>query len=193
MKAIKVKVEISARHVHLSQPDLEKLFGKDYKLEPIKELSQEGEFAAKETITLIGPKRKIENFRIVGPVRKKTQVELAYTDCFYLGIDAPLRLSGDLAGSGKAKLIGPVGEVDLEEGVIVAKRHLHINQQEADKLGLKNDDVVKVKVKGERGLVFDNVIVRIKPTFRMSVHLDTDEANAAGLGKVCGFGELLIE
>ncbi len=189
---MKVRVEISARHVHLSQADLEKLFGIGYQLKKIKDLSQEGEFAAEETITLVGPKRKLENLRVVGPARQATQVELAYTDAFSLGIDAPLRLSGDLEGSAGAKLIGPAGEVELKEGVIVAKRHLHINPSEAAELGIKNNDVVKVAVGGERGLVFDNVVVRIKPTFHASVHLDTDEANAAGLGKVCGFGELLL-
>lgn len=193
MKNIKVKVEISARHVHLSQSDLEKLFGAGYQLKNIKDLSQEGEFAAEETVALVGPKRKLENLRVVGPVRSATQVELAYTDTFSLGIDAPLRLSGDVAGSAGAKLIGPAGEVDLVEGVIVAKRHLHINQKEADELGLENDDLVKVAVEGERGLVFENVMVRIKPNFHMSVHLDTDEANASGCGRVCGFGELILE
>jgi putative phosphotransacetylase len=193
MKNIKVKVEISARHMHISQKDVDKLFGAGYKLKPIKELSQEGEFAAQETVTLVGLKRKLENFRIVGPARSETQIELAYTDCFSLGIEAPLRLSGDIEGSAGAKLIGPAGEVELKEGVIVAKRHLHINQSEADKLGLKNDDAVKAKIAGERGLIFDNVIVRIKDNFKMSVHVDTDEANAAGLGRVCGYGELILE
>lgn len=193
MKKIKVKVEISARHVHLSQAHLDKLFGADYKLKPIKELSQEGEFAAEETVALAGPKRQLDKLRIVGPARSKTQVELAYTDAFSLGIEAPLRLSGDIEGSAGAKLVGPAGEVELKEGVIVAKRHLHINQAEADKLGLKNDDLVKVKVIGERGLVFENIVVRIKDNFKMSAHVDTDEANAAGLGRVCGFGELLPE
>lgn len=193
MKNIKVKVEISAHHAHLSQTDLEKLFGAGYKLKPAKELSQEGEFAAEETVILAGSKRQLERLRIVGPARSETQIELAYTDCFSLGIEAPLRLSGDIDGSAGAKLIGPAGEVELKEGVIVAKRHLHVNQGEADKLGLKNDDVVKVKVAAERGLIFDNVIVRIKDNFKMSVHVDTDEANAAGLGRVCGYGELILE
>ena len=193
MKNIKVKVEISARHIHLSQSDLEKLFGAGYELKNIKDLSQEGEFAAEETVTLVGPKRKLENLRVVGPVRQATQAELAYTDTFSLGIDAPLRISGDVAGSAGAKLIGPAGKVDLKEGVIVAKRHLHINQKEADKLGFKNDDVVKVAVGGERGLIFDNIVVRIKPNFHISVHLDTDEANASGCGKICSFGELILE
>lgn len=189
---IKVKVEISARHAHLCQADLEKLFGKGYRLKSIKELSQEGEFAAEETVALVGPKKKLENLRIVGPVRSETQVELSHTDCFSLGIDAPLRLSGDVEGSAGAKLVGSVGEVDLKEGVIVAKRHLHLNSEEAKKLNLKNDDLVRVKVGGERGLIFDNVVVRIKSNFKMSVHIDTDEANAAGLGRVCGFGELIL-
>ena len=192
MKNIKVKVEVSARHVHLCQADLEKLFGAGYQLKDVKNLSQEGEFAAEEKITLVGPKKQIE-MRVVGPVRQATQVELAYTDAFSLGIEAPLRVSGDVAGSGGAKLIGPAGEVDLKEGVIVAKRHLHINQKEADELGLKIDDLVKVAVTGERGLIFENIVVRIKPNFHMSVHIDTDEANASGLGKVCGFGELILE
>jgi len=193
MKTVKVKVEISARHVHLSQPDLEKLFGAGYVLKNVKDLSQEGEFAAEENVTLVGPKRKLENLRVVGPVRSATQVELAYTDTFSLGIDAPLRISGDVAGSAGAKIIGPAGEVDLPEGVLVAKRHLHINQKEADELGLKNDDLVKVKVAGDRGLIFENVVVRIKPNFHISIHIDTDEANASGCGKVCSFGELILE
>ncbi len=193
MKTEKVKVEISARHLHLSQTDLEKLFGAGYVLKKLKDLSQEGEFAAEETVTLVGPKRKLENLRVVGPVRPATQIEIAYTDAFFLGIDAPLRLSGNIAGSAGAKIIGPVGEIDLAEGVIVAKRHLHINQKEADELGIKNDNLAKVKVDGERGLIFDNVVVRIKPTFHTSVHIDTDEANACGCGKVCSFGELILE
>jgi putative phosphotransacetylase len=192
METKKVKVEVSARHVHLSQKDLEKLFGVGHKLKKIKDLSQEGEFAAEETVTLVGPKRKMENLRVVGPMRPATQVELAYTDAFSLGIDAPLRISGNVAGSAPAKLIGPAGEVNLVEGVIVAKRHLHLNEKEAKKLNLKNDDLVRVKVGKERGLIFENVVVRIKPNFKISVHLDTDEANAAGLGRVCGFGELIM-
>lgn len=193
MKNIKIKVEVSARHAHLSKVDLEKLFGEGYELKPTKELSQEGEFAAEETVTLVGPKRSLEKLRIVGPARSETQVELAYTDCFSLGIEAPLRLSGDVEGSAGAKLAGPAGEADLDEGVIAAKRHLHLNEKEAKRLNLKNDDSVRVKVGGERGLIFDNVAVRIKSNFKMSVHIDTDEANAAGLGKVCGFGELILE
>jgi putative phosphotransacetylase len=189
----KVRVEISARHIHLSQADLEKLFGAGYKLKSAKDLSQEGEFAAEETVTLVGPKRELKNLRVVGPVRSATQVELAYTDAFSVGLDAPLRLSGDVSGSARAKLIGPAGEMALKEGVIVAKRHLHVNQKEADELGLQTNDLVKVAVAGERGLVFDNVVVRIKPNFHMSVHIDTDEANASGCGKVCSFGELILE
>jgi putative phosphotransacetylase len=191
MKKIKVRVEVSARHVHLCQTDLEKLFGAGYKLKPVKELSQEGEFAAEEKVILVGSKRQTE-LRVVGPVRRATQVELAYTDAFSLGIDAPLRISGDVVGSGKGKLIGPVGEVELSEGIIVPKRHLHINPKEAQEIGVKNNDIVKVAILGERGLIFDNVVVRVKDNYRMSVHLDTDEANAAGLGRTEGVGELII-
>ena len=193
MKNKKVSVEVSARHIHLCQEDLDKLFGKDYKLNVKKELSQKGEFAAEETVALVGPKNKIDNLRIVGPVRKRTQVELSATGSFKVGIQAPLRLSGDLEGSASAKIVGPGGEVELEEGVIVAKRHIHINSTEAQELNLKDGDVVKVEIKGERGLVFNNVLVRIKDTFQKSIHIDTDEANAAGLGAVCGEGELVLE
>lgn len=189
----KVSIEVSARHIHLCQKDLDKLFGSGYELKIKKDLSQEGEFAAEETITMVGPKNKIEKIRVVGPLREKTQVELSYSDCFFAGIDAPLRLSGDVAGSAGAKIAGPAGEVELKEGVIVAKRHLHLNPKEAKELNLKNNDLVKVKVIGERGLVFDNIVVRIKSNFRKSAHIDTDEANAAGLGKVCGRGELILE
>jgi putative phosphotransacetylase len=189
---IKTPIEVSARHVHLCREDLDKLFGEGYELKIKKELSQEGEFAAEEIVTLIGPKNKIEKLRVVGPVREKTQVELSCTDSFNLGIDAPLRLSGDVSGSAPAKIIGPVGEVELKEGVIIAKRHFHLNPKEAEELNLKNNDLIKIKVVGERGLVFDNIAVRVKSNFKKSVHLDTDEANAAGLGKVCGAGELIL-
>ena len=186
-------IEVSARHIHLSREDLDKLFGEGYELKIKKDLSQKGEFAAEETVTLVGPKNSIEKLRVVGPVREKTQVELSYSDCFWAGIDAPLRLSGDVSGSAGAKTMGPKGEVELKEGVIVAKRHLHINPKEAEELNLKNNDLVKIKVIGERGLIFQNITVRVKPNFKKSAHIDTDEANAAGLGKVCGAGELILE
>ena len=189
----KIPIEISARHIHLCREDLDKLFGSGYELKIKKDLSQEGEFASEETVTLIGPKNTIEKLRVVGPIREKTQVELSYSDCFFVGIDVPLRLSGDVAGSAGAKIAGPVGEIELKEGVIIAKRHLHLNPKEADELNLKNNDLVKIKVIGERGLVFENIVVRVKPNFKKSAHIDTDEANAAGLGKVCGKGELILE
>jgi len=189
----KIPIEISARHIHLCQEDLDKLFGAGYELKIKKDLSQEGEFASEETVTLIGPKNTIDKLRVVGPVREKTQVELSYSDCFFAGIDAPLRLSGDVAGSVGAKIKGPAGEVELKEGVIVAKRHLHLNPKEAEELNLKDNDLVKVKVIGDRGLIFENITVRIKPNFKKSAHIDTDEANAAGLGKICGAGELILE
>ena len=189
----KIPIEISARHIHLSQNDLDKLFGADYELKIKKDLSQKGEFASEETVALIGSKNTIEKLRVVGPVREKTQVELSYSDCFFAGIDAPLRLSGDVAGSVGAKIKGPAGEVELKEGVIVAKRHLHLNPKEAEELNLKDNDLVKVKVIGDRGLIFENITVRIKPNFKKSAHIDTDEANAAGLGKICGAGELILE
>ena len=177
----KIPIEISARHIHLCREDLDKLFGSGYELKIKKDLSQEGEFASEETVTLIGPKNTIEKLRVVGPIREKTQVELSYSDCFFVGIDVPLRLSGDVAGSAGAKIAGPVGEIELKEGVIIAKRHLHLNPKEADELNLKNNDLVKIKVIGERGLVFENIVVRVKPNFKKSAHIDTDEANAAGV------------
>ncbi|MFZ5364587.1 MAG: phosphate propanoyltransferase [Patescibacteria group bacterium] len=188
---MKVKIEISARHLHLSKKDLEKLFGKGYELKSEKELSQHGEFASSAKVNLVGPKRQLENVTVIGPVREKTQVEISRTDAFFLGVAAPLRVSGDVKGSGKIKVVGPAGEVNLKEGVIVAKRHVHLSDAQAKKLGLKHGDIVKVKVGGDRALVFDEVVVRVKENFDQSFQIDTDEGNAAGLAPV-GEGELII-
>ncbi|HUT22060.1 MAG TPA: phosphate propanoyltransferase [Candidatus Bipolaricaulota bacterium] len=187
-----MKIEISARHLHLCQKDLEKLFGKGYKLEPGKELSQHGEFASSAKVTLVGPKRQLENVTVIGPVRVNTQVEISRTDAFFLGSEAPLRVSGDVAGSGAIKIIGPAGEAELKEGLIVAKRHVHLSESQATELGLKNGDIVKVKVGGDRALVFDQVVIRVKGNFDQSFQIDTDEGNAADLAPV-GEGELIIE
>jgi len=183
-----VKVEVSARHIHITQYDLEVLFGEDYELKIEKELSQPGQFAAEEKVTVVGEKGQIENVRIVGPTRPNTQVELSMTDCYKTGVNAPIRLSGKIIGSGSAKLVGPKGEVELKDGVIVAKRHLHINSIEAMKRGVKNAQNVKMQIEGPRALVFDNVEVRVQEEIENIVaHLDTDEANAAGIkGEVIG-------
>ena len=187
-----VTVEVSARHVHLSQADLETLFGKDYQLKELKKISQPGQFAAMEVVTVKTEKDYLEKVRIIGPVRSKTQVELSRTDARFLGINAPLSVSGNLKGSAGATLIGPAGEVELTEGVIVAQRPLHVATAEATALGLQDGQIVKIKLSGERGLVFEQVAVRVKDDFKLVCQIDTDEANAAGLTESKIEGELII-
>ncbi|MEK7072665.1 MAG: phosphate propanoyltransferase [Patescibacteria group bacterium] len=187
----KIKVEISARHCHLSRKDLNSLFGLGYKLKPIKYLSQPGEFASSETVTIKTKDGQINNLRILGPIRKKTQIELALTDARKLKINPPLRLSGDVKGSLGATLIGSKGQIKIKEGVIIAQRHLHCSPKQAKKLNLKNGQTVSVKIPGQRSVTFDNIIVRIKDNFDLSVHLDTDEGNASTINGVCTFGELI--
>jgi len=178
----KILVEISARHVHLSPKHLEKLFGPGYQLNKLKDLSQKGQFAAKETVILKTLKSEIPNVRIVGPVRKKTQVEISKTDAIKLGINPPIRKSGDLAGSAGCVLIGPKGKVKLKEGVIIAWRHLHLNPRLVQKYGLTSRKYVSVKVKTQkRSLTFHQVYLQIDPSFTPSFQIDTDEANAAGI------------
>ncbi len=182
-----VIVEISARHLHLSQEHLDILYGAGYKLTPKKDLSQPGQFACAEKVEVIGPKGSMK-MSILGPVRPATQVEVSMTDARSLGIKAPVRESGDVKGSGACKLVGPCGEVDLTEGVMVAKRHLHIVPEDAAAAGIVDKQIVKIAIKSaERSLVFDDVIARVSPTCATRVHLDTDEANAAGIsGEVEG-------
>ena len=177
---MKVKLEVSARHIHISQEHLEVLFGKGYALKKhVKPLSQPGQYAEEETVQVVGPKRSFDKVRILGPVREKTQVELAVSDCYYIGVEPVLKVSGDLEGSSGCKLVGPEGEIDLIEGVIVAKRHLHLNPAQAKENGLEDGDYIKVRVSGERALIFDQIRVRVHENFDSAVHLDTDEANAA--------------
>ncbi len=178
----KVPVGISNRHVHLSQGDLEKLFGQGHQLTNIKDLSQPGQFAADETVTLVGPKGVIQRVRVLGPVRSKTQVEISRTDAFALGVRPPVRDSGDLNDSaGLVTIVGPKGAVTLSEGVILAKRHIHMTPADAEAFGVKDKDIVKVRCGGDRGLIFDQVLVRVREDFALDCHLDTDEANAAML------------
>ncbi|NLZ44626.1 MAG: phosphate propanoyltransferase [Clostridia bacterium] len=181
MMVARVPVGISRAHVHLSQKDLELLFGKGYQLTEKKALSQPGQFAAEEIVTLTGPKGSITGVRVLGPVRSKTQVEVTVSDCYRLGIQAPVRESGDLEGTPGITIEGPAGRVELPDGVIVAKRHLHLSPEDAEKLGLKDRDIIKVRAEGERALTFENIVVRVRSDFFMDLHLDTDEANAAGL------------
>ncbi len=178
---LKVQIEYSNRHVHLSKEVIEKLFGPGYSLNSEKKLSQCDDFAAQETVTLIGPKGKLENVRIIGPARDKTQIEILKSDTFILGIDAPIKLSGNLDNTPGIKIVSDLNEVSLEEGVIIAKRHLHISPDEAQKNGFKNEQKIKLEIKGERALIFDKIIVRVKEGFQTMIHIDIEEANAAGI------------
>ncbi len=184
----KIVVETSARHVHLSEADLKILLGKELTVK--KMLSQPGQYASNERIDLVGPKNTIKNVLILGPVRKATQVEISLTDARTLGVNALIRESGDIAGTSGIKLVGPAGEVEITEGVIAAKRHVHLDTATANEMGLSDKQIVSVKVEGERGLTFGEVVVRVNDSFAPAVHLDTDEANAAALsGEV--YGEII--
>ena len=185
-----VRIEYSARHVHLSQEHQDILFGPGYAMKAVKELSQTGQYAYEEKVTIKGAKGQAEA-RVLGPCRKQTQVELAFSDGFRLGIETPVRVSGDLAGSGKCELVGPKGSVELSEGVINDERHLHISDKEAGPLGLKTGDLISVRVPGETPITVHNVAVRVHPSFRMNIHLDTDEANAASLSMQGAIGEIV--
>ena len=183
-----VPVGVSARHIHLSREHIEMLFGRGYQLSKRQELMG-GQFAAEETVTIAG-RAAIENVRVLGPERKQTQVEISATDAIKLGICPPLRESGDLAGSAPITVVGPKGAVYLNEGCIVAARHVHMPPSEAVRLGLEDGAVVSVKTEGQRGLVFDNVKIRVDPTFTLEMHIDTDEANACGV-KTGDFAKIL--
>ncbi len=178
----KVLVETSARHVHLSQQDLETLFGEGYQLTNKKDLSQPGQFACTERVDVVGSKKTLAGVTILGPVRGKSQVELSLTDARSIGVDAPIRESGDIAGSGACRLVGPKGEVALEEGVIAAKRHIHMTPADAEAFGVKDKDVVSVRVESAgRSLVFGDTVVRVSPKFALAMHIDTDESNAGAV------------
>jgi putative phosphotransacetylase len=176
----KVGIGISNKHLHLSEADLQTLFGPGAKLTPYKELVQPGQYAAEEKVDVIGPKSMIKGMRIIGPTRPQTQVEVSMTDARALGIDAPVRESGKLEGSPGAKLVGPAGEVELDSGIIVALRHIHLSPAEAEEAGLKDKDLVDVKVHGTRPLIFEDVLIRSGDAHKKEFHVDTDEANAAG-------------
>lgn len=178
-----VLVETSARHVHVSKEDLAVLFGEGYELTKKKDLSQPGQYACEERVTVVGPKKELPNVSILGPVRPATQVELSATDARSIGITAPIRESGDVAGSGACKLVGPCGEVEISEGVIVAKRHIHLTPADAEELGVKDKDVVWVKIDTpERKAVLGDVVCRVSDKFARAMHIDTDESNAIGAG-----------
>lgn len=181
-----VLVEISARHVHVSEADLETLFGKGYKLTPKKDLSQPGQFACEERVTVVGPKKELAGVSILGPCRPATQVELSLTDARSIGVKAPIRESGDIKDSGACKLVGPCGEVELTEGVIAAKRHIHMTKADGEKYGITDKQIVSVKIPTEgRALVFEDVVARVSDSYALAMHLDTDEANAAAIPGSC--------
>lgn len=176
-----VLVETSARHVHVSRRVLDILFGEGYELTHKKDLSQPGQFACEERVQVIGPKNSFPAVSILGPVRPETQVELSAGDARAIGVKAPIRESGDLKGSAGCKLVGPKGEVELEDGVIIAKRHIHATPEDAEKYGLVDKQIVSVKVDTpERSLIFGDVVVRVSKNYALAMHIDTDESNAAG-------------
>ena len=187
----KVLVETSARHLHVTQEHLEILFGKDAELHNKKDLSQPGQYATTERVDVVGPKRTIAGVTILGPCRKATQVELSATDARSIGVNAPVRESGDIAGSGACKLVGPAGEVEISEGVIVAKRHIHATTKDAAEAGVQDKEIVQLKIDSDdRSLIFDDVVVRVSDSFALACHLDTDEANAAGCSGTV-YGEII--
>ena len=184
-------VETSARHVHVTAEDLEILFGKGATLTNKKDLSQPGQFACEERVNVVGPKGELKNVSILGPVRPATQIEVSATDARALGVTAFIRESGDIAGTAGCKLVGPCGEVELSEGVIVAKRHIHMTPADAEAFQVKDKDIVWVKVATpERSIVFGEVVVRVSPKFALAMHIDTDESNAANAFKNDG-GEII--
>lgn len=190
-KNIKIPVEVSARHCHLSKPDLEKLFGAGHELTKLKQLSQPADFACEETVDLQVGSKKFEKVRVVGPLREQTQIEISMTDAVGAGVIPPVRLSGDLKGSAGAILTGPAGIVELKEGLIVARRHIHCATDEAKKLDLRRGQLVSVEIKGQRALTFHCVEIRVKDDYKLCLHLDTDEGNSAGINKV-GEGTLAM-
>lgn len=174
-----IPVGVSARHIHLSQPDLETLFGEGYQLTVKKELAQPGQYAAHERVDIVTEKATFKGVGILGPVRPKSQVEISLSDALKLGLQVPVRDSGDIKNTPGITLVGPKGTLHLLEGVIAAYRHIHMTPEDAAHFGVQNKDIVKVRLSGQRSLIFDNVAIRVHPSFALEMHLDTDEANAA--------------
>lgn len=176
-----VPVGVSNRHIHLSREDMEMLFGPGQNLTRMKAMKQPGQYAAEETVTLKGPKGELRRVRVLGPFRKQTQVEISVSDGFALGIKAPMRMSGDLDESAGLEIVGPLGSVKLEQGVIVAQRHIHMHPEDAKKAGVSNGDIVNVEAPGMRGGILKNVAVRVSEASALEIHIDVEEANALGL------------
>lgn len=177
----RVPVGISARHIHLSPEHIELLFGAGYKLKELKPLSQPGQFAAEEQVAIVGPKGAFDKVRILGPARGRTQIEISRTDAFQLGVNPPVRESGNIAGTPGLKVRGPAGEIELQEGVIVAARHIHFHTDDAAKWGIADKQKLRVRLSGERPLIFEDVIARVSDNYALDMHIDTDEGNAAGV------------
>jgi acetate kinase len=189
--AIRIPIAVSGRHVHLSQATIDQVFGPGHQLRPRTPLSQTGQFAAQETVALVGPKGRVDLVRVIGPPRTSDQIELSRTDELALGVNAPVRLSGDLTHTPGIIVDGPAGRRSLRSGVISARRHIHMNPQDAQRLGVRDGQIVQVKIdSNDRDLTFGDVTVRVRPDFRLELHLDTDEANAAGVTNG-DFAELL--
>ena len=177
--SLKIPIETSARHIHVSKEDFKKLFGEDAELTYVRELSQPGQYLCQERVTIVGPRGKFENIAILGPYRKETQIELSMTDTRKIGVPGVIRQSGYTDGTPGCTLIGPNGSIELEKGVIVAKRHIHMTPLEASRARVKdNDEVFVITESYERGLIFADVVVRVSPSFKLAMHVDTDEANA---------------
>lgn len=191
MSKEKVLVEVSARHAHLSEQDLETLFGKGYKLTPKKELSQPGQFACEEKITIKGSRGEMK-MSVLGPTRKSTQIELSLTDARTVGVAAMIRESGDIADTNGIVIAGPCGEIEIKEGVIAAKRHIHMTKKDAEYYGVENGQIVSVKVETpERTTTFGDTVVRVSDSYALAMHIDTDEANAAGVSG-SAMGEIIL-
>ena len=188
---MKFLVETSARHIHVSEQDFKVLFGENASLTPKKALSQPGQYACEERVTVVGPKKSLPGVSILGPFRSATQVELSATDARSIGLGIAVRESGDLANTPGCKIIGPVGEIEISEGVIVAKRHIHATTADAAELGVKDKDIVSVKIESNgRSLIFGDVVVRVSDSYALAMHIDTDESNA-GLVAPGTMGEIV--
>ena len=190
MSGIHVIIEGSGKHCHVTRETLDKLFGTGFELEVKKMLTQPGQFATPHKITVVGPKRSTD-LSIIGPCRKVDQIELALTDATALGFSAPIRESGDVKGTPGCKLIGPNGEVEISEGVMIAKRHVHLTPEDAEKFGLKDKEIIKVKTGGDRALIFDDVVARVSPEYATFMHVDYDEWNAAAISGPDPTGEII--
>jgi putative phosphotransacetylase len=187
---LEVPIAVSNRHIHLSKEHVERLFGRNYQLNKLKDLSQPGQFACKETVTLIGPKGKLEKVRVLGPARGDTQIEISLNDGFTLGIAPPIRDSGDIEATPSVTIQGPRGQLKVDQGLICAARHIHMGPDDATRFQVTNGQRVQVKVTGQRGVIFDNVLIRVSPNYKLEMHIDVDEANAAQI-KNGQFGVLI--